>query len=723
MAKKVAGARRKKVIKNPITTSLDSKHFINRDLSWLEFNYRVLHEAIDDRVPLLERIRFLGIYSTNLDEFFMKRVGELKRKIEFNPNFTTHDGLTLEEQFTKIRERVLELSKIQNQTFGDNLLKDLHKNNIVLCQWKDLTKEEVKHASQFFKENLFPILTPLAVDPSHPFPFISNLSDSLGICLKRPAHEDKLFARVKIPKVIPQWILLYDNREFKSFRFISVIDIISHHLADLFPGMDILSSVPFRLTRNADWDADDDKDDLVEMIEAGLKERKFAECVRLQYKKVAADPENNQDWIVNFLKDVLELKNEDCYEEDHFLDFTDLKILIDLDLPQLKYKPWVPVTPGFVHEDGNSFLAEIRKNDLLVHHPYESFPATVERFIRIAANDPNVLAIKMTLYRTGDQSLFVKSLIKAAENGKQVVCLVELKARFDEERNIYWAGELEKAGVHVVYGVVGLKTHTKTALVIRKEADNSLCSYAHIGTGNYNSQTSNLYTDLGLFTCNKKICDELVELFHYLTGLSLKNNYEALLIAPINMKNRFIDMIKREIEHVKKGREGLIVAKMNSLEDPGMTELLYEASQAGVKIVLIVRGFCCLRPKIKGISENIEVLSVIGRFLEHSRLFYFRNGEVKPSNGEFYLGSADWMYRNLHNRVEVITPVWADNLKEKCWNFLETVMNDHRQAWELQESGQYLQRKPKDGTQTGSHENLMKYATDSLTYPLLNHGD
>lgn len=719
MAKKVAGPKRKKVIKNPITTSLDSKHFINRDLSWLEFNYRVLHEAIDDRVPLLERIRFLGIYSTNLDEFFMKRVGELKRKIEFNPKFTTHDGLTLEDQFTKIRERVLELSQIQNQTFRDNLLKDLQKSNIMLCQWKDLTKEEIKHASQFFKDNLFPILTPLAVDPAHPFPFISNLSDSLGVCLKRPAHEDKLFARVKIPKVIPQWILLYDNREFKSFRFISVIDIISHHLKDLFPGMEIISSVPFRLTRNADWDADEDKDDLVEMIEAGLKERKFAECVRLQFKKGNDDSE----WIINFLKDILELKNEDCYEEDHFLDFTDLKILLDLDLPQLKYKPWVPITPGFVHEDPNTFFAEIRKNDLLVHHPYESFPSTVERFIRIASQDPNVLAIKMTLYRTGDHSLFVKSLIKAAENGKQVVCLVELRARFDEERNIYWAGELEKAGVHVVYGVVGLKTHTKTALVIRKEADNSLCSYAHIGTGNYNSQTSNLYTDLGLFTCNKKICDELVELFHYLTGLSLKNNYESLLVAPINMKNRFIEMIKREIEHVKKGREGLIVAKMNSLEDPGMTELLYEASTAGVKIVLIVRGFCCLRPKIKGISENIQVLSVIGRFLEHSRLFYFRNGEQDPKNGEFYLGSADWMYRNLHNRVEVITPVWADNLKEKCWNFLETMMNDQRQCWELQENGQYIQRKPKDGSAIGSHETLMKYAMDSSTYPLLNHGN
>lgn len=718
MAKKVAGPRKKKVIKNPITTSLDSKHFINRDLSWLEFNYRVLHEAVDERVPLLERIRFMGIYSSNLDEFFMKRVGELKRKIEFNPKFTTHDGLTLEEQLVQIRARVMELSNIQNKTYRENLSKELAKNNITLCSWSDLTKDEIKNASQFFKDNLFPILTPLAVDPAHPFPFISNLSDSLGICLKRPGHEDKLFARVKIPKMIPQWILLYDNKEFKNYRFVSVIDIISHHLQDLFSGMEILSVVPFRITRNADWDTDEDKDDLVEMIEAGLKERKFAECVRLQVKKIPEIYGDGQDhdWIVNYLKDVLELKHEDCYEEEHFLDFTDLKILIDLDLAHLKYKSWSPVIPAYIHEDNNSFFAEIRKNDLLVHHPYESFPATVERFIRVAANDPHVLAIKMTLYRTGDHSLFVKSLIKAAENGKQVVCIVELRARFDEERNIYWAGELEKAGVHVVYGVVNLKTHTKTALVIRKESDGSLCSYAHIGTGNYNTQTSNLYTDLGLFTCNKKICDELVELFHYLTGLSLKNNYENLLVAPINMKPRFIDMIKREMEHAKKGKEGLVIAKMNSLEDPGMTELLYDASKAGVKIILIVRGFCCLRPKVKGVSDNIQVLSVIGRFLEHSRLFYFRNGEQDPKLGEFYIGSADWMYRNLYNRVEVITPVLADNLKEKCWNILDTMINDQRQCWELQENGQYIQRK---GGQVGTHDTLMKQALDSMTYPLL----
>lgn len=697
--------RRKKVV--PLESNLDSKLFFNRELSWLEFNDRVLHEAIDERTPLLERIKFLGIFSSNLDEFYMKRVGELKRKIEFYPTLKSPDGLSLTEEFSLIRSKILNLADKQAASFKNNITKELIKNNIFLCTWNELSPDEKKNTTQFFKDNLFPILTPLAVDPGHPFPFISNLSTSFGLALKHPEREDKMFARIKVPTMIPQWILLYDQKEFKQYRFVSVKDIIFHHMSLLFPGMEILGTMLFRITRNADWDPEEDKDDLMVTIEAGIRERKFAECVRLQY--VGAKDE----WVYNFLKEVLELKEDDIYEEKFFLDFTELKVLGDLELPKLKHKTWTPVIPMFSSDDVNQFFSEIKERDILVHHPYESFTHTVEKFIRLAAVDPNTLAIKMTLYRTGDHSLFVKYLIKAAESGKQVVCLVELRARFDEERNIYWANELEKAGVHVVYGVVGLKTHTKTALVVRRENDGNLCTYAHIGTGNYHSQTSNLYTDLGLFTVNKSISAELVELFHYLTGISLKQNYEQLLVAPINMRQRFFEMIKREVEHVKNGKEGLIIAKMNSMEDPAITEHLYDASKAGVKVILIIRGFCCLRPGVSGISENIKVISVIGRFLEHSRLFYFKNNASENDQGEFFIGSADWMYRNLNNRVEVITPILTNDLKKKCFHFLDTLINDHRQAWDLQSDGSYIQRKPKNDKDVGTHETLMRESIEN----------
>ncbi|MFZ4713449.1 MAG: polyphosphate kinase 1 [Bacteriovoracaceae bacterium] len=710
MAKKTSAAartRKKKVIK-PMMGGVDAGHFVDREISWLEFNDRVLSEAIDPRTPLLERIRFFGIFHSNLDEFYMKRVGELKRKIEVNPNLLAISGLTLLQEYDLIRSKIIELSKKAELSFETSLKPELAKNSIFLLEWKDLTKEELKHTSQFFKDNLFPILTPLAVDPAHPFPFISNLSTSLGITLRHPGKEEQLFARVKIPKMIPQWILLYDTKEFKNYRFISIIDIVTEHLPLLFPGMEILSVMPFRMTRNADWDPEDENDDLVKAIEEALKDRRFAECIRLEFQG------KRDEWMIALLKEVLDVKEEDIYEAKPALDFTDLKILLDLDLPNLKFKPWTPVTPTFVHDDTNLFFHEIKQHDILVHHPYESFSATVEKFIRLASVDPQVMAIKMTLYRTGDHSLFVKSLIKAAEMGKQVVCLVELKARFDEERNIYWAQQLEKAGVHVVYGVVGLKTHTKTALVIRKENDGTLGAYAHIGTGNYHSQTSNLYTDLGLFTCNKGICDDLVHLFHFLTGRSMNHVYENLLVAPFSMKTKFLEMIDREIAIAKKGKEAQIVAKMNSMEDIELSEKLYFASQAGVKIVLLIRGFCCLKPGVPGLSENIQVISIIGRFLEHSRIFFFKNGSERNEDGEFYFGSADWMFRNLNNRVEVVTPVFSPELKKKCWHYLETMMKDERQAWDMKSDGSYKQRKPSGEVETSTHEVLMMEALRSV---------
>lgn len=716
MAKKSTQTRtrKKKVLKDPVNLQgLDSSHFIDRELSWLEFNDRVLFQGLDERIPILERIRFLGIYNSNLDEFYMKRVGELKRKIEVNPALVSISGITLVQEFEQIRKKIIELNTKLEEGFHHSIKSELAKQNIFLVEWKDLSKEELKSSEQFFLDNLFPILTPLAVDLAHPFPFISNLSTSIGVCLKKPDAEEKLFARIKIPKMIPQWILLYDNKDFKTYRFVSIFDIIYQNLNKLFPGMEILSTMYFRITRNADWDPEDDNSDLVKQIEDALKDRKFAECIRLEYVDA------RDEWILNLLKDVLELKDEDIYETKGLLDYTDLKVLYDLDLANLKFKPWFPVVPAFVHEDAPHFFAEIKKQDILVHHPYDSFSATVEKFIKLASTDPQVLAIKMTLYRTGDNSMFVKHLIKAAEMQKQVVCIVELRARFDEERNIFWAQELEKAGVHVVYGVVGYKTHTKTALVIRREADNNLCAYAHIGTGNYHSQTSNIYTDLGVFTTNKELTSELTQLFHYLTGLSLNAPYKNLLVAPFNMKTKFFELIDREIKFALEGKEARIIAKMNSFEDVEIAKKLYEASHAGVKITLIVRGFCCLKPKTPGISDNIEVISIVGRFLEHSRVFYFKNGKDQVEESDFYFGSADWMYRNLNNRVEVITPVFAKDLKLRLWDFIETMMNDQRLVWDMQSDGSYKLRKAKADKETSTHELLMQKALEnSLPKPV-----
>jgi polyphosphate kinase len=520
--------------------------------------------------------------------------------------------------------------------------------------------------------------------------------------LKNPQTETVLFSRVKIPEVIPGLISLPKAEGEKKFRFVTTVTVVRSNLYHLYPGMDIQQTVPFRVSRNADVDhREDEAQDLLILVEEGIKERRLAECVRLEIHK-DTDPS-----MSNFLKDSLEINDEDIYLMDFPIDFSILKVIVDLDLPALKFKPWSPIIPKPFFENTNMFNL-IRQGDVLLHHPYESFSGTVEKFISSAADDPHVLTIKMTLYRTGDNSPFIRNLIKAAEKGKQVVCLVELKARFDEQRNIVWAQKLEDAGVHVVYGILGLKTHTKTALIIRQENDGELMSYAHIGTGNYHSQTSNLYTDLGLLTCNKRVCEEVVEVFNYLTGSSLKTDYKDILVAPVNMKSSFMNLIHRETKNKKAGKPARIIAKMNSMEDEVITEALYEASQAGVKITLIVRGFCCLKPGMKGISDNIEVLSVIGRFLEHSRIFYFANGSDNPTDGDFYIGSADWMHRNLHNRVELITPIFDTKLKEKLWEFTEIMLRDNRQVWILNEDGSYTQKTPADGDEeTGTHALIM----------------
>ncbi len=682
-----------------IEFNVDPSHFLNRDLSWLQFNRRVLHEASDPRTPLLERLRFLMIYSSNLDEFIMKRIGRLKRQVASGVGHVSVDGMTPETQLRAVREHILQDQATQNKVFHA-LVPELEKEGVRFLVYDDLKAEEKAFCDDHFKRKVFPVLTPLSVDPGHPFPFVSNLSFSIGLTLKNPDTGAILFSRVKLPQVVSSWLRLPGDEQ--GIRFVRLTSIVRANLRDLYPGMEIGQVVPFRVTRNADIEhRDEEAEDLMLLVEEGLKERRLAECVRLEvYRDCDAG-------LLGFLKDSLEIQDDDVYVGDYPMDYGSFKAIVDLDIPRLKYRPWVPHVPVAFQEEGNVFQL-IRQGDILVHHPYESFPATVERFIAQASEDPNVLAIKMTLYRTGDNSPFIRSLIKAAEAGKQVVCLIELKARFDEQRNIFWANKLEDAGVHVVYGILGLKTHTKTALVVRQEADGEIMSYAHVGTGNYNVVTSNLYTDLGLFTCDRRITAETLEMFNYLTGSSLKADYKEILVAPVNMKTSFLARIKAEAEAKQKTGHGLIVAKMNSLEDETLSEALYEASRAGVEVRLYVRGFCCLKPGIPGLSDNIRVFSVIGRFLEHSRVFYFSGGKKAPEEGEFFIGSADWMHRNLHHRVEVVVPIHDPRIKARLWEFIEVMHADNRRAWELKADGAYVQRSPAPGEEErGTHEVMM----------------
>ncbi len=693
--------RKPKIVEHPLSSE---SLFTSRETGWLNFNRRVLAEAEDARNPLLERLKFLSISGSNLDEFFMKRVGGLKRHVAYGISPKSADGKTPLMQLQEVRQSVIPMLLDQANCFNKTLKPALEKENIFLLSWKDLTEKEKEHVKKYYNKNVFPVLTPLSVDPGHPFPFISNLSVSLGVTLTYPNSEEKLFARLKVPKVLPQWIRT--DPESSVYRFVSLQEVIKENLAELFPQMQVLGAMVFRLTRNADSDQDqEDAEDLLEAIEEELRQRRFAEVVRLEHGP-KPDP-----WMIKFLMEELELTEDDIYELPGELDYTDLSVISDINLPKLKFEPYTPVvTPAFM-EEGVGIFNALKMGDQLVHHPFESFSASVEKFIRIASEDPKVLAIKMTLYRTGDNSPFIRSLIRAAEQGKQVVCLVELKARFDEERNIYWATELENAGVHVVYGVVGLKTHAKTSLVVRQEQDGLRC-YAHIGTGNYNVTTSRFYTDLGILTAREEVTNDIVEFFHYLTGRSLKNNYQHLLIAPVNMFTRFKAMIEREAEHATAGRPAHIIAKFNNFEENDLGVALYAASQKGTEIDMIVRGFCAIRPGVPGLSEKLRVTSIIGRFLEHSRIFYFRNGAQDPVDGEFFLGSADWMYRNLHARVEAIVPVLDRSLREKCWEIIQLYLKEQRQAWIMNSDGTYSKKASND---MGIHQVLMQSAKSRVT--------
>jgi len=676
--------------------------YLNREIQWLEFNDRVLWQAENERFPLLERVRFLSIFSSNLDEFFMKRVGGLLRQVAAGVPVVAYEGVSPMRILRAIRQRVMPMIEKQGNIYRKQIRPALEAAGIELLRYDRLSSEHRSAVVEWYEHNVFPVLTPLAVDLGHRFPFISNLSVSLGVMLRKPGDSEHLFARVKVPEVFSQWYRIPGTTKFVMLR-----EIIEHNLDDLFPGMEILSVLPFRVTRNADVEDDQEgAEDLLEQIQAQLRQRRFARVVRLQIGRKPPPP------LLDFLREELEIDEDDIYESRGLFNYRTLDEIADLDMPEHRFAPWRPIVPPRLAEGERSIFSIIRDGDVLLHHPYESFDNSVERFIEEAVADPNVLAIKQALYRTSGDSPFVHELIKAAEKGKQVAVLVELRARFDEERNILWARKLEDAGVHVAYGVVGLKTHTKIALVVRQESDGIRC-YAHIGTGNYHSRTAKLYEDLGLLTCDPIITQDMINLFNYMTGRSLHSDYKKLLVAPHKMKRRFLDLIDREIAIQKEGGRGRLIAKMNQLQDREVIEKLYEASAAGVGIDLIVRGFCTLRPRVPGLSDNIRVTSIVGRFLEHSRIFWFANGKSDPLDGDFYIGSADWMYRNLHARVEAAAPIEQRMLRHRLWEILELSLLDRVQTWDMQPDGTYALRKPEKPDAIGVHQQLMELAAVS----------
>ena len=696
----------------------DPKYYFNRELSWLEFNRRVLAEAMDERTPLLERLKFMAIFSSNLDEFFMVRIAALKKQVAAGVSKLSADGRTAQQQLEAITEVLTPMFEELHQHFEKVLKKQLTKSGIHILNYVDLNQEQRTYINSYFEDYIFPVLTPLAVDPSHPFPYISNLSLNLAVVLKDPQIENELFARVKIPKVLPRFVALPEDLRQRHrgkpgvWTGIPIEQIVTHNLEYLFPGMNILESYAFRVTRNADLSVEEDEaDDLLLAIEKELQKRRIGgSSVRLEIE--ASIPAELRSTIIHELA----LEENDVYDINGLLSLGDLMSFMSLPLPDLKDKPWNSVLPqrlrwlqekeGELNAEGQNFFSVIRNGDLLVHHPYHSFSNTVLRFVTEAAYDPDVLAIKMTLYRTSGDSPIVKALIAAAQNDKQVVALVELKARFDEENNILWARKLEKSGVHVVYGVTGLKTHTKITLVVRQEKE-KIRRYVHIGTGNYNPKTAKIYTDLSLLSCREDLGADLTDLFNFLTGYSRQKSYRKLLVAPVSLRGRMIEMINREAENCRQGKTGRIVAKMNALVDQQVIQTLYEASQAGVQIDLIIRGICCLRPGLPEISENIRVVSIIGRFLEHSRIFYFHNNGEE----EIYIGSADWMTRNLSRRVEAVTPIESPEIFRDLQEILGVMLADNRKAWELQSDGTYVQRKPKKGEEANStHDTFMEMA-------------
>jgi len=681
-------------------TTTPSSLYLNRELSWLAFNARVLHEALDSRTPLLERVKFLSIFSTNLDEFFMVRVAGLRRQVAAKVVQTPPDGLTPVEQLEAIHSEVMRLTAMQRACLED-LLNQLEPNGVRLLAVRDLSPAEWRAIDEYFESQIFPVLTPLAVDPGHPFPYISNLSLSLAVEIRDPEGGPNRFARVKVPRSLPRWVPV----EGRPNHFVPLEQVIGANLGSLFPGMDVAAWFAFRITRYSDLEMPiEEPEDLLAMIEEQVFRRRFGEVIRIEVQDDM--PEHLRALLLEELQEdpvpeIARLSARDVHDAGHLLDLGDLMGLASLDLPALKDPPFTPATPVELRDETNIFDV-VREGDLLLHHPFDSFTASVERFLEDAAADDQVLAIKLTLYRTSGDTAIVAALIEAAQRGKQVAVIVELKARFDEANNITWAHHLEDAGVHVAFGSAILKTHAKTALVVRREPD-GIKRYVHLGSGNYNSRTARLYTDIGLITCSPSIGADVSDLFNSLTGYSRQRLYRKLLVAPVNLRGRFIELIRREADHAAAGRPARIVGKMNALVDAEVIDELYRASQAGVEIDLIVRGICCLRPGIPDVSDRIRVVSIVGRFLEHSRLWHFANG----GDEEFYVGSADWMPRNFDRRVEAVAPVENPGLNERIRSLLATYFEDNRQAWDLDADGRWHQRQP-DGPVRASHERLVK---------------
>ncbi|MEM7131949.1 MAG: polyphosphate kinase 1 [Chloroflexota bacterium] len=684
-----------------------SHQIYNRELSWLDFNWRVLHQALDDRIPLLERLRFLAITTTNLDEFFGKRVGGLKRQQAVGMENLTLPGWPPEFQIDLIHKVVDAMNETQSKVLFEQILPQLELHGVKLIAYQDLSNSQKEHLRTYYLREIHPILTPLAVDSGHPFPFISNLSLNLAVLLEDPLNNEINFARVKVPANRPRWIQLAD-----SFHFVPLEQVMIHNLDRLFSGMKIVAAYPFRITRNADIDrSEEEADDLLEMISEELRERRFAPVVRLEVD------DTMPGHVHRMLQNELKLDQRDIYAIKGLLGMDDLHNIANVGLPRLKYAPWTPlVHPRLAglnsHARPGEIFSILQQRSVLIYHPYQSFTASTLQFIQSAASDPQVMAIKQTLYRTDDDSPVIEALIEAAGRGKQVAVLVEVKARFDEERNIGWARQLEDAGCHVTYGMVGLKTHAKLSLVVRGE--DRLRIYYHIGTGNYNSKTAGLYTDMGLLGCDPDIANDVVDLFNVLTGYSHQRIYRKLLVAPVNMRQQFIELIETEIANAKEGRPARITLQMNGLDDMMLVEFLYMASQAGVQCDLIVRGNCRLRAGLPGISENIRVISVIGRFLEHPRISRFENdGEPR-----YFIGSADWMSRNLSARVEAAVPIEDPQHQQLIQYVLDTLLNDQRLAWDMLPNGEYQQRIPdKDDSLEeveDAHQALMDYMKSTV---------
>ncbi|MDD7334240.1 MAG: RNA degradosome polyphosphate kinase [Lachnospiraceae bacterium] len=679
------------------------KYYENRELSWIKFDERVLSEARDKNIPLLERLKFISITSSNLDEFFMVRVASLKDMVHANYKKRDIAGMTATEQLTAINEATRELVNTQYSTYMRSLIPLLNKEGIYLLDaHEDLTEEQGKFVDRYFEESVYPVLTPMAVDASRPFPLIRNKTLNIAALLTGKQSEgETVFATVQVPSVLPRLVQI--PTEDGSTCFILLEQIIERNISVLFSNYNVLCAYPYRVMRNADLTIDEDEaSDLLKEIQNKLKMRQWGEVIRLEIEDMADKK------LLKFLKTELKVADEDIFRIAGPIDLTFLMKVYGIEgYDHLRYKPYTPQRVPEIAPEDNIFDA-IRRGDIFLHHPYETFDPVVD-FIRQASKDPDVLAIKQTLYRVSGNSPIISSLAQAAENGKQVTVLVELKARFDEEHNIVWAKKLEQAGCHVIYGLVGLKTHSKIALVVRREED-GIRRYVHLGTGNYNDSTAKLYTDCGIFTCKESIGEDATAVFNMLSGYSEPLSWNELILAPYWLRDKFIKLIDREKKHAKNGGEARIIAKMNSLCDPGIIEALYEASAAGVKIDLIVRGICCLRVGIPGVSENITVRSIVGNFLEHSRIFYFWN----DGDTEIYMGSADWMPRNLDRRVEIIFPVLETSLKEKALHILEVELADNMKARVLGADGKYEKLDRRGKVAVNSQEQFCEEAKEEV---------